>query len=105
LSEDEKEEGSKKNGFPIISNRFTLLIEREKTHPGGCDYCRKPGVPKKIVCAGCYRVSYDTDACRKEDWAEHKFECLQNKPTVNQMVAEKNKEMSGSDQPLIMPEV
>lgn len=105
LSDVEKEESDKKNGLPIIKNRFTLLNEREHQHTNKCVYCHKPGqIKNKIICTGCYRVSYDSEECRIEDWDEHKFECLYNKPTVNELVLAKTKENPGSDQPLLMKE-
>lgn len=83
---DEEKNVDKVNDLPIVKNKYTILTNRLKTHQDRCNRCLKkininePGI---ITCTGCYRIFYDTNECRLDDWQYHKDECLFKKQEIN----------------------
>lgn len=92
---DKDNEDKKISGLPVINNKYVQLRDRLSVtiDDRGCVYCcasKKPGMTR-IVCTGCYRVYYKSNECRVADWTEHKKECLNNRPSVNEVLLEQLK--------------
>lgn len=84
LTDIEKKHGEEQNGIPIVMNRHCILDRRYKNYRLECNNCSKEiENNKSVVCAGCYRVKYDTNECQKEDWVNHKKECLYGQEPLN----------------------
>jgi hypothetical protein len=89
LTEEENKNGDEQNSLPIVMNRHCILENRYKNYKLECNYCSKEiGNNNSLVCTGCYRVKYDDPQCQKDDWENHKKECLHEKKSLNIIKAE-----------------
>lgn len=93
LTDIEKKHGEEQNGIPIVMNRHCILDRRYKNYKLECNNCLKEiENNKSVVCTGCYRVKYDSVECQKEDWPNHKGECLYGKEPLNKKVFEQKEQ-------------
>lgn len=87
LTDDEKKDGERIDGLPIVQNKYHILNERLKKHIYCCDFCNEPynndTQKNSCICTGCYRVVYHDKNCQKNDWLNHKVECLYNKEPIH----------------------
>ena len=79
LLPDEKVENQKSGELPKVITRYFVLEKRYNNLKKVCSNCNKDIPEKKLVCGGCYRTIYHDQKCQKEDWNNHKQECLYNK--------------------------
>lgn len=77
----EKDENKKINNLDIIINNFNILENRYNQINNISEY--------KCICTGCYRVRYMTPEDQKQDWDNHKKECLFEKPDINSYIRTK----------------
>lgn len=87
LSQEEKRNGEKIEGRPIVRNRYCILekrIEEYENEQEKCENCGEEFKEEGKICKGCYRVKYHNKECQKEDWLNHKNECVIEKETLNE---------------------
>lgn len=70
------------NDLPIIYNFYHCIKEKLNNYQTHCQYCKK-NIDQYLLCKGCYRVIYESDKCQKDDWDNHKKECLHSSDAVN----------------------
>lgn len=83
LSETEKETDIMvdiKNGM----NKYVILNEKYSGYKKVCNNnnCEKKDL-KVLACDECHRMRYDSIKCLREDWMNHKSECLINTDCIN----------------------
>lgn len=89
LTDEEKKDGEKLNGLPIVFNRYLVLEERLKKYTKKCYNCGYQINNDAIICTGCYRVFYHNKTCQVQDWVYHKDDCLYNKTQINKYISNK----------------
>lgn len=83
LLKDEIDEDRKIDGLPVIVNRHRILENRYNNLKQTCHGC-ETSVTEKQICSGCYRVTYCSTECQKQDWKEHKIDCLYKVSGLNE---------------------
>ena len=89
LSEEEKKDGEQnEDNLPIVMNRYCILENRLKNYESKCFNCNNNIDENSLimVCTGCYRVKYDSKECQKENWKNHKNDCLFGKKPINNYI-------------------
>jgi len=90
LTEEEQKDGEKKDGLPIIMNKYCILDNRYNSITIVCNYCnKKMDYIDNNLCCGCYRVRYCNTTCQKNDWYVHKNKCLYGKNSINSLLKDK----------------
>src|SRR5690606_9280749 len=56
------------NANYFISTYFAKCLKE-------CAHCHGP-LTQTMVCSGCYRLLYDSEACQRAHWSVHKADCL-----------------------------
>jgi len=81
ISEDDE----KNSQLQIINNRYCVLKRRLNVYKDQCNHCGTELNKNNhgCVCAGCYRVKYDSTECQRKDWNRHNTECLFNRNYLN----------------------
>lgn len=90
LDENEKQAESvheqKYKSTQTALNKYVILDKKYadyKNKYNKCYNCNDTFSDKILVCNGCYRLRYDSLECQKEDWVNHKKECLNNTECIN----------------------
>lgn len=83
LTDDEKKDEESQNKLPIIINKYTILENRYNKLKKICQHCNLSLTDSGLICTGCYRVKYHSSDCQKDDWNNHKNDCLYNKDFMN----------------------
>lgn len=74
LKDDEKYDGSKKDRYMLVQNRYSILEKRLKEVDNNYNKIKD----YVYICTGCYRARYETLENQKNDWSKHKSDCLYN---------------------------
>ena len=83
LTDDEKKDKESENNLPIVMNKYTILENRHINLKNICHCCNTQLTDFGMTCGGCYRVKYHSSECQKNDWNNHKNDCLYNKEFMN----------------------
>ena len=83
LNDDEKNDKESENKLPIVMNKYTILQNRYTNLKNICYSCAEPFTEAGMICGGCYRIKYHSLECQKNDWNNHKNDCLYNKEFMN----------------------
>lgn len=70
------------NDLRVIYNFNHCINNKLNNYHTQCQYC-KQNIDQYLLCKGCYRVVYESEKCQKDDWNNHKKECLYNTIAVN----------------------
>jgi len=80
---DDNEKNKKNDGLQIVMNKHCVLDKRNKNNRDFCEGCREKLNNKYLLCGGCYRIRYNDEKCKIDDWPFHKEDCLLNKKPLN----------------------
>lgn len=83
--EEEEKAPGEQNDLPIIQNRYNILKKRISEYKDVCMYC-KTELFEPLTCTGCYWARYHDITCQQKDWINHKQDCNQGKPTLNNIL-------------------
>ena len=86
LTAQEIKTNEKINDLPVIKNAHYILKKRYNAHEKRCNKCGiliNTGVK---ICGGCYRMIYCSQECQKNDWPQHKKNCLHKQEPINKNI-------------------
>ncbi len=83
ITQEESREGEEIERLPIVINRYRILENRVLKYKEKCYNCKEEIIDKSLVCAGCFRVKYDSKDCQLKHWNEHKIDCHYKKESLN----------------------
>jgi len=76
LLDSEYNDEQKINNLKVVNNKYCILEQRYKNIKNICNSCNIEFTNNILICTGCYRMRYHDEICQKNDWVNHKKECL-----------------------------